>query len=131
MFTGCALCALPGFAATGAVAEQPTPASSGVSRKLLQQTDGPAEGYVTFLYETIFAPNHVVPLHTHPGVESSYCVEGGGVFVIRGAPDRVITPGLSFQAAPYLVHGLHNGPASTKLASTYILEKGKPLSTPA
>jgi hypothetical protein len=41
-FAACALCAVAGFVATGAEAQ-----TTGVKRTILNQTDGPVDGYVT------------------------------------------------------------------------------------
>lgn len=44
----CALCALTGFIATDASAQdKPPAATSGLKRKILSQIDGPAPGYTT------------------------------------------------------------------------------------
>jgi len=44
-FAGCAVCAITGFVATEASAQGAPAATSGVTRKLLSKTDGPAAGY--------------------------------------------------------------------------------------
>ena len=42
MFAGCALCAVTGFVATGAEAQN---ALGGLKRTIITRTDGPMEGY--------------------------------------------------------------------------------------
>ena len=44
MFAGCALCAVTGFVATGAEAQN---APGGLKRTIITRTDGPMDGYET------------------------------------------------------------------------------------
>ena len=131
-FAGCALCAITGFAATDASAQSSPPAGTpGLTRKLLQQIDGPTPGYVTIVAEVIIDAGAKVARHTHPGIESSYIVEGGGELVVEGQPNRMIKAGDGFQIPVGVPHLLNNGDKPTKLTGTYIIEKGKPLASPA
>lgn len=125
LFASCALCAAAGLTAT-AVDAQPTP---GVTRTILQQNDGPMDGYVTILARGDIPAGAKVPLHTHPGIESAFIVAGGGVLSVQGQPDRTMKAGDSFQIPTGTPHGLQNGDAETHIASTYVVEKGKPLAT--
>jgi hypothetical protein len=51
-FAGCAICALTGVIATDASAQAAAPvATTGYTRKILSQMDGPTPGYVTILVE--------------------------------------------------------------------------------
>lgn len=69
-----ALCALPSL--TGiASAQSPAPAS-GLTRKILSRIDGPAVGYETLLVDVGVGAGAVIPRHTHPGIESTYILEG-------------------------------------------------------
>ncbi len=101
------------------------------TRKITQKTEYPGDNYVCVLVEVEIAPNFFVPRHTHPGVESSYFVSGGGTLKVKGQPDPVIKAGEGFQVPPETPHSLLNGPAKSKVAATYIVEKGKPLASPA
>jgi quercetin dioxygenase-like cupin family protein len=128
-FTSCALCAVTGFIATDAKAQ--TPANGpGVSRKILQQTDGPADGYVSIVVEAEIPPNGFVAWHTHPGIESSYMAAGAFELMVKGQPNRMVKAGEGFQVPPVTPHAVQNGPAPTKIAVTYIVKKGEPLATP-
>ncbi len=131
-FVGCALCSIGGFAAT-AVSAQSTPgaAPGGLTRKILQQIDGPVPGYVTVVVEVTIDPGATVPRHTHPGIESSYIIEGGGELIVDGQANRQLGPGDGFQIPVAIPHSLKNGSKATKLAGTYVVEKGKPLASPA
>jgi quercetin dioxygenase-like cupin family protein len=129
----CAICAAAGLIATGASAQGTAPAATpGVTRKILSQTDGPMPGYVTLIAEAEIEPGVMVARHTHPGIESGYVLEGGIDLPIQGQPTRALKPGDSFQVPAETPHaGARNGDKKTKITSTYVVEKGKPLASPA
>jgi quercetin dioxygenase-like cupin family protein len=128
-FAACALCAAGGFLAAGADAE--TAATPGLKRTLIKQTDGPADGYVTVEMRVDIEPNAVVARHTHPGIESSYLVEGGFDLTVDGEGTRTLAAGEGFQVSPRVPHSGKNGSAKSIFAATYVVEKGKPLASPA
>ena len=128
-FAGCALCAAGGFLATGAEAQTAAPA--GLKRTLLKQTDGPVEGYVTVEMRVDIEPDATIARHTHPGIESGYLVEGGTDLAIDGVGALSLKPGDGFQVPTGAPHGGRNGPSKTVIISTYVVEKGKPLASPA
>jgi quercetin dioxygenase-like cupin family protein len=130
---GCAICGLAEFVATGAAAQGAPPAATGgVTRKILSQTDGPTPGYVTLLVEAEIEAGVAVGRHTHPGVESAYVLEGGFELPIEGQPTRTLKPGDGFQIPPATPHaGGKAGTAKTRVLITYVVEKGKPLASPA
>ena len=132
-FASCALCGLAEFAATEASAQgTPPPAPAGFTRKILSQMDGPMTGYVTLVVEVTIDPGTFVARHTHPGIESGYVVSGGIDLPIQGQPTRALKPGDGFQVPVETPHaGAKNGDARTVIVSTYVVEKGKPLATPA
>jgi len=128
-FAVCAICAIGGFAATEAQAQNA--ATSGVKRKILQQTDGPAEGWVTVIVEAEIEAGAQVARHTHPGIESSYILEGWSELDVDGQEPRKLEAGAGFQIPAGTIHSVKNGPAKTRLIATYVVEKGKPLASPA
>ena len=133
-FASCAICAVTGFVATDASAAEGAPpaAMPGVKRKLLSQMDGPMLGYVTLNMEVEIEPGVTVPRHTHPGIESSYVLEGGFELPIQGQPTRMLKAGDGFQIPPETPHaGGKPGDKKTRIAITYVVEKGKPLVSPA
>jgi len=125
-FAACALCAAAGFVAAGAEAQTP-----GLRRILMKRTDGPVEGYETLEMRVEFDPGVVVPRHTHPGVESGYVLEGGVELTIEGESPLALKAGEAFQVPTGKPHAARNGDVKTVLADTYIVEKGKPLASPA
>jgi len=133
-FASCALCAITGFVATEAAAQgggAPAP-TGGVTRKILSKTDGPAAGYETLLVEAEIEAGVTVGRHTHPGIESAYVLEGGFELPVQGQDTRMLKPGDAFQIPPNTPHaGGKPGPAKSKILITYVVEKGKPLASPA
>jgi quercetin dioxygenase-like cupin family protein len=125
-FAACALCAAAGFLATGVEAQTPS-----LKRTLLKQTDGPAEGYITVEMQVELDPAAPIARHTHPGIESGYVVEGGTELVIDGVGTLMLKPGDGYQVPTGVPHSGKNGTAKTVIAATYVVEKGKPLASPA
>jgi quercetin dioxygenase-like cupin family protein len=131
-FASCAICSLTDFLATDAGAQAPPAATPGVKRKVLGQTEGPAPGYVTITAEVEIEPGVLVGRHTHPGIESGYIIEGEIELPIEGQPTRVLKAGDGFQVPAGVPHaGSKSGAKPVRLVSTYIVEKGKPLASPA
>ena len=131
-FASCAICAVTGFIATDASAAEGAAPASGVRRKVLSQLDGPMPGYTTINMEVELDAGVAVPRHTHPGIESSYVLEGGFELPIQGQPTRMLKAGDGFQVPPETPHaGGKPSDQKSKLAITYVVEKGKPLVSPA
>ena len=132
-FAGCAICAITGFIASDASAQGAPPAAApGFSRKILSQMEGPTPGYVTIVVEATVNPGVVVPRHTHPGIESAYVLEGTIELPIQGQPTKSYSVGETYQVPPETPHA--GGKASDKqirFTATYVVEKGKPLASPA
>jgi quercetin dioxygenase-like cupin family protein len=132
-FASCAICGITEFIAAEASAQGvPPTATAGVTRKILSQTDGPVPGYVTLLVEATIEPGASVVRHTHPGIESAYVMEGGFELPIQGQPTRTIKAGDAFQIPAETPHaGGKPGAAMSRILITYVVEKGKPLASPA
>jgi quercetin dioxygenase-like cupin family protein len=132
-FASCALCGITEFIATEASAQgAPAATTPGVTRNILSQTDGPAPGYTTILVEAIIDAGVPVGRHTHPGIESAYVLEGGFELPIEGQATRTIKPGDGFQIPPNTPHaGGKPGSAKSRILITYVVEKGKPIASPA
>ncbi len=128
-FAACALCAAGGLWATGVDAQGA--ATGGLKRTILSQIDGPIEGYVTVEVHVDIEPGAAIARHTHPGIETGYLVEGGTELAIDGLGNLNLKPGDGFQVPTGTPHGGKNGPTKTVIISTYVVEKGKPLASPA
>ncbi|MDN3563760.1 cupin domain-containing protein [Paeniroseomonas aquatica] len=125
IFAACGLCSALGLAA-GARA-QPT----GITRRTLGTIDYPGDGKHSILMALELAPGALIGRHTHPGIESSVVTEGEIELEVEGQPARRYAAGEGFQVPPGVPHSGRNGPAVSRLAITYVVEKDKPLASPA
>lgn len=125
--------------ATVALAQQATPlpvtagaqANSPIKRTPLQQFDVPGTNYTTIIMRVDVAPNAMIGRHAHPGIESGYVLEGDMVFMVEGQPDRLLKAGDSYQVAPGTPHDGKTGGKGAVAIATFVVEKGKPIATPA
>ena len=73
-----------------------------------------------------------VPRHSHPGDEISYVLEGEVELQIDGEPPRMVKAGEAFVIPAGKIHGGRNPAAAPlRFVGVYVVEKGKPLATPA
>ena len=72
-----------------------------------------------------------VPFHTHPGDEAGYVVRGSVIWKVRGQPDKRLHAGDGFFNPRGSAHGLIAGKSGAKVFSAWIVDKDKPLSSPA
>ena len=111
-----------------AIAQQP-----GFTRKLLQDQENitvPGRHVVQALAE--FIPGGAAGKHTHPGEEFGYVVEGTLELRIEGQPPRTVNAGESFYVPAGVVHdGTNISKGQAKVLATYVVEKGKPVASPA
>ena len=128
-FISCAICAAAGLIASGGKAG--ARASAGFTRAIIQKSEKPGDKYACVLVAVDIEPNALIARHTHPGIESGYVVSGGGVLSVKGQPDRAVKAGDGFQLQPETPHSLRNGPEKSRVTATYIVEKDKPLASPA
>ena len=132
-FAGCVLCAATGLVASAvapAGAQQAQPAG-GLTRTVLSRIDYPGDGKVSILMVLEAAAGTPIPRHTHPGIESSVVMEGEIELEVQGQPTRRFTAGEGFQVPPETPHGGKVGAQPARLAITYVVEKDKPLASPA
>jgi quercetin dioxygenase-like cupin family protein len=131
-FAGCAICAVTGLIAAEATAQgAPPKGMPGVKLTPISQADGPAPGYVTIMVIAEVEPGITVGRHTHPGVECSHVLEGGLEMPIEGQPTKMLSAGDSYLIPAGTPHaGGKIGDKKTRILSTYVIEKGKPLASP-
>ena len=127
-FAACALCAAAGYAAV-AVGEAKAQMPAGIKRTILSKTDMPDGKYAALLVAVELDAGVTVPRHTHPGVESAYCLDGSAQLSVKGQPDRIVKAGDSFQVPTETPHSAKVGDKPVKLVITYTVEKDKPLTT--
>jgi quercetin dioxygenase-like cupin family protein len=82
--------------------------------------------------EAELQPGGTIARHTHPGIESTYILEGSVEIPIEGQPTRSYKQGDHYQIPAGTPHA-GGKPSETKvrLATTYVVEKDKPLVSPA
>jgi quercetin dioxygenase-like cupin family protein len=116
-----------------ALAQQMAPpaATAGLKRTVLQKFDVPTGDRETVTALIEIPPNMDVARHTHPGPEVDYVLEGEVNLAVEGQPPKTYKAGDSFAIPQGTVHGGRSGPNGTKLLGSYIVEKGKPLASPA
>ena len=127
LFAGCALCAGLGLIAADAPAQQ-TP---GIKRTILKRMELPGTNYVSVFARAEIGPGGLVARHTHPGIESSYLLSGSAMLLVAGRADQALGPGDSFQIPPLTPHSARNGDGPTVILTSYVVEKDKPLASPA
>ena len=114
------------FACAGAAIAQ----QSGIKRTPLQKLDFPA-GYNTITAIAEVPAGGAAGRHTHPGAETGYLLEGELNLLIDGKPPLVVKAGESYQIPPGAVHNAKAGENPFKVLGIYIVDKTKPLATPA
>ena len=106
---------------------QPTP----FRRLPLQQDAYPAPAHSTQMLMVEVQPGGLIPRHTHPGVEMAYMVEGEAELEVQGQAARRVKAGESYHIPAGVPHLLRNGSGPSRIAVTYVVERDKPLASPA
>jgi quercetin dioxygenase-like cupin family protein len=121
LMTGAVTLASP----TVVIAQQPT-----VQRKVLLQQDLTIPGYQAVLVSVEIPVGGREGRHTHPGSVLVYVEEGALTLDYEGKPTVTYKVGESFYVEPGRVHeGINRGNTPIKAVATFIVEKGKPLTT--
>ena len=118
---------LAGFLGLAALAQSP-----GIQRTVVERADVSVPGREAVIVHVEIAPGAGAGRHTHPGEEISYVLEGTGELLIDGRPARALKAGDGFIVPAGAVHDARNtGTRPLKVAAIYLVEKGKPMATPA
>ena len=117
--------------ASASLAQQPAPADSNIKRTPLQKVDIPGTAYETVTAIAEVAPGANAGRHTHPGPETGYVIDGDMVLMIDGQPAKSLKAGDSYQIPAGAVHDVKAGDKGMKVMAVYMVEKGKPLASPA
>ena len=111
-----------------ALAEDAPPA---IKRTPLQSIDFP-EGYKTVTGLAEVLPGHASGMHTHPGIETGYVLDGEVLMIVEGQPDHTLKAGDSFVIPPGAKHDVKSiGSVPAKAISVFVVDKSKPLASPA
>jgi quercetin dioxygenase-like cupin family protein len=103
-----------------------------LTRTIVTRADVSVPGREAVVARVEIAPGGMAGWHTHPGDEISYVTEGEATLMIAGQPPRKVAPGEAFVIPAGVVHNAGNeGASPTRLVGVYVIEKGKPLASPA
>ncbi len=106
--------------------------NSALTRTIVVKADVSVPNREAVIARVEVAPGGVAGWHTHPGDEISYVTEGEATLMIAGQPPRKVAAGQGFVIPAGVVHNAKNDSATAvKLVGVYVVEKGKPLASPA
>ena len=104
---------------------------AGTKRTDLQRHDLSALGREVIQVRVDFDPGYAAPLHTHPGEEIIYVIEGTLEYEIEGQPAATYKAGDVLFVPAGAIHRAKNvGSGNGAELATYVVEKGKPLIEP-
>ena len=104
----------------------------GFTRKMLQDQEMSISDRHAVQVLAEFVPGGAAGKHTHPGEELGYVLEGTLQLDVTGQPPRTLKAGDAFFIPANTVHdGKNVGSGPAKVLATYIVEKGKPVASPA
>lgn len=116
------------FAAASLIVAQ----SAGVKRIIVTRSDVSIPGHEAVIARAEIPPGAHVGRHTHPGEEVSYVMEGEGEILIDGRAPLKVKAGDGFVVPKGAIHDARcTGNTPLKLSVVYLVEKGKPIATPA
>jgi len=106
---------------------------TGAKRTVLTRQDlSGFPGHEGLVLHVEFASGAHEPRHTHPGDIFGYIQEGSLTVTIEGQPAVTFKPGDVFFVPAGKVHsGENTGGTTVKVLATLVVEKGKPLTSPA
>jgi len=108
------------------------PAASALKRTQVYKGPVAAANYEAVVVKAELAAGGHAGRHTHPGDEISYVTDGDAELLVDGQPPLKLKPGEAFSVPAGKVHDLrNNGKEAARLIGVYVVEKGKPLATPA
>ncbi len=110
----------------------PAPAAGQVKRTPVLRADVAAPGREAVVVRGEIDPGASAARHTHPGDEISYITDGEAELLIDGEAPRLVKAGEAFVVPAGKVHAARNtGAAPLRFVGVYVVDKGKPLATPA
>src|ERR1700742_4020030 len=105
--------------------------AQGIKRTPLQKIDFP-EGYSTVTAIAEIPPGGGSGRHSHPGIETGYVLDGELELAFDGKPSQKVKAGESYQIPAGQIHDAKAaGDKHLKVLAIYIVDKTKPLATPA
>jgi len=116
------------FSTSTALAQQAAPE---IKRSVLEKVDLSVPGREGVLVRVELAPGAKETKHTHPGDLLGYVQEGSSTLYLEGQPAVHLNAGDAFFIPAGRVHAAANeGTAPLKMLVTFVVEKGKPITSP-
>ncbi len=112
-------------------AQQPSAAPAPIKRTILQRVDVPGVNSEAVTGIAEIMPGVNIGRHTHPGPETGYVMDGEFVLLVEGKAPQPLKAGDSYQVPPGAIHDAKSGDRGAKVLAVYVVEKGKPLASPA
>jgi quercetin dioxygenase-like cupin family protein len=100
-----------------------------IKRTVLQQTDLSIAGREVVTAKAEFPAGGSTGLHTHPGDEISYVAQGTVELVVDGGT-KIYKAGEAFHVDAGKVHEAKASGGPAVVIANYVIEKGKPATTP-
>ncbi len=98
----------------------------------LQRHDIPGTGREGVTMAIEIPPGVTSARHSHPGEDFGYLIEGTIVLQVDGKPPITVKAGEVFFTERGHLHSARNiGTTTARAVDTYIIDKGKPVITPA
>jgi quercetin dioxygenase-like cupin family protein len=98
----------------------------------LQRHDIPGTGREGVTMAIEIPPGVSSARHSHPGEDFGYLIEGTIVLQVDGKPPLTVRAGEVFFTERGHIHSARNiGTTTARAVDTYIIDKGKPVVTPA
>jgi len=124
--------AFASFVATAIGAAAQAPAAPGFKRTPVQQGELSIPGRDVVQAVAEFSAGGESGRHTHPGEEIAYVLEGQISVEMQGKPAVVKKAGEGIIIPAGTVHNAKNtGQGVSRVLATYVVERGKPVATPA
>lgn len=102
----------------------------GIKRTILQRSDV-GNNMEVIVGSAEIAAGGSTGRHTHFGVEVGYVLSGTSLLEIEGEAPKNLKAGDSYTIPAGKVHNATAKDGEAKVLATYVVEKGKPLATPA
>jgi quercetin dioxygenase-like cupin family protein len=119
-------------AASGLALYSASAQQQGVKRTELQRHDLSVPGREVLQVRVDLDPGVALPMHSHPGEEIVYVLEGVWEYQVEGKGTMTLKAGDVSFIPPGVKHSAKNvDSAKGTVIATYIVEKGKPLVIPA
>ena len=119
------------FAASAFCQDKPA-ATPEVKRNILERHDqSGVDGKEIVTGTAEFPKGGMIGFHTHDGDEAGYVVKGEVIWRVKGQPDKTLKAGDHFFNPRGSAHSVVASGDGGTVFSTWIIDKGKPMATPA